>query len=127
MKKPVFTRLLSIVAGFAVASAASLAHAADVRLGINIGIPAPVYVAPQPYYAPPPPPVVYQPAPVYVRPPVVIGWYGDRYYDGRRYWARNDWYRQHGGPGYGGPRGGPRYDNRGGHGGPDRGYGDHRR
>ena len=82
MKKPVFTRLLSIVAGFAVASAASLAHAADVRLGINIGIPAPVYVAPQPYYAPPPPPVVYQPAPVYVRPPVVIGWYGDRYYDG---------------------------------------------
>lgn len=82
---------------------------AGVSLGVNIGIPAPVYVAPQPVYAPPPPPVVYQPAPVYAAPPaIVIGWHGDRYWDGRRYWNRNDWYRHHGGYGRGyGDRGGP--------------------
>jgi hypothetical protein len=39
---------------------------------------------------------VYQPAPVYYgAPAVVIGWHGDRYWDGRRYWARDDWYRHH--------------------------------
>jgi hypothetical protein len=75
---------------------AGAARAADVHVGVNIGVPAPIYVAPTPVYAPPPPPVIYQPpAPVYVRPPVVIGWYGDRYWDGRRYWSRNDWYRYH--------------------------------
>jgi hypothetical protein len=69
---------------------------------VNIGIPAPVYVAPAPVYAPPPPPVIYQPAPVYAAPAVVIGWHGDRYWDGRRYWARDDWYRHHPpGRGYG--------------------------
>ena len=72
-------------------------HAGGVSVGINVGIPAPVYIAPQPYYAPPPPPVIYQSAPVYVHPPIVIGWYGNRYYDGRRYWGRDDWYRRHGG------------------------------
>jgi hypothetical protein len=76
---------------------------AQVRLGINIGVPAPVYVAPQPVYAPPPPPVVYAPPPVYVQPAIVVGWHGDRYYDGRRYWARDDWDRHHGGPRYGNP------------------------
>jgi hypothetical protein len=84
----------SIAAGALFASGAS--QAADVHIGVNVGIPAPVYVAPPPVYAPPPPPVIYQPAPVYVRPPVVIGWYGNRYYDGRRYWDRDDWYRHHG-------------------------------
>jgi hypothetical protein len=70
---------------------------AQVHIGVNIGVPAPVYVAPQPVYAPPPPPVVYAPPPpVYVAQPViVVGWHGDRYYDGRRYWDRDDWYRRH--------------------------------
>ena len=116
MKNTFSSRLLAGIAGMAIVSVTSMAHAADVRLGINIGVPAPVYVVPQPYYAPPPPPVVYAPAPVYVRPPqIVIGWYGNRYWDGRRYWNRDDWYRSH--P----PRG---YNNRYGHGG---GHGnDHR-
>jgi hypothetical protein len=74
---------------------------AQVRIGVNIGVPAPVYVAPAPVYAPPPPPVVYAPPPppayAYAPPPViVVGWHGDRYYDGRRYWDRDDWNRHHG-------------------------------
>ncbi len=71
---------------------------AQVHIGVNIGVPAPVYVAPQPVYAPPPPPVMYAPPPppVYaVQPAIVIGWHGDRYYDGHRYWDRDDWYRHH--------------------------------
>jgi hypothetical protein len=24
-----------------------------------------------------------------------IGWHGDRYYDGHRYWAHDDWMRHH--------------------------------
>lgn len=82
--------------------AASGAAMADVHVGVNIGVPgpayvvpAPVYVAPAPVYAPPPPAVVYAPAPA-----IIIGWHGDRYWDGRRYWARDDWYRHHGGPGH---------------------------
>lgn len=87
---------------------------AQVRVGVNIGVPvAPVYVAPQPVYAPPPPvyappppPVVYAPPPPVYGPAIVIGWHGDRYYDGRRYWNRGDYYRHfHGGPRY--------YDHRG--------------
>jgi hypothetical protein len=78
---------------------------AQVRLGINIGVPAPVYVAPQPVYAPPPPVVYAPPPPVYVQPAIVIGWHGDRYYDGRRYWNRDDWYRHHGGQRYDDHRG----------------------
>jgi hypothetical protein len=72
---------------------------AQVRLGINVGVPAPVYVAPPVYAAPPP--VVYAPQPVYAAPPpvygpaIAIGWYGDRYYDGHRYWGRDEWYRHH--------------------------------
>ncbi len=26
---------------------------------------------------------------------VDIGWHGDRYYDGHRYWAHDDWMRHH--------------------------------
>ncbi|WP_395067549.1 hypothetical protein [Paraburkholderia silvatlantica] len=97
-----FPRVVAMLLG-GVAIGASSAAMAGVSVGVNIGIPAPVYVAPQPVYAPPPPPpVVYQPAPVYAAPPAIfIGWHGDRYWDGRRYWARDDWYRHHGG--YGGP------------------------
>lgn len=80
----------------------SAGASAQVRVGVNIGVPAaPVYVAPQPVYAPPPPPppVVYAPPPPPVYgPAIVIGWHGDRYYDGHRYWNRDDYYRYHGGP-----------------------------
>ena len=49
---------------------------AGVSVGVNIGIPAPVYVAPA-LLAPPPPPVVYQPVPFYYGgPAIVIGWHG---------------------------------------------------
>ena len=41
-----------------------------VNVDVNIGMPAPVVVA---------------------QAPVVIGWYGDRYYDGHRYWERSEW------------------------------------
>jgi hypothetical protein len=63
---------------------------AQVRLGVNIGIPAPVYMRPAPAYAPPP--RVYAPAPVIAGPGLFIGWHGDRYWDGHRYWSRRDWY-----------------------------------
>lgn len=85
---------LAIVAGLSIgASSAALAH---VDVGVNIGVPGVAY-APAPVYAappPPPPPVVYEPAP----PPVVVvgpGWYGDRYYDGHRYWERREWEERH--------------------------------
>jgi hypothetical protein len=81
-----------------VALAASQAASAGVHVGINVGVPAPVYVAPAPVYvAPPPPPVVYAPAPavVYGGPAVVIGWHNDRYWDGRRWWGRRDYYYHH--------------------------------
>jgi hypothetical protein len=82
---------------------ASSAAMAQVNVGVNIGVPGPVYVAPAPVYAPPPPPVyaappppvVYEPAPVYGGPSIIIGWHGDRYWDGRRYWDHDDWYRHH--------------------------------
>ncbi|MBN3805722.1 hypothetical protein GXB81_22090 [Paraburkholderia sp. Ac-20336] len=79
----------AIVAALAIGvSSAAFAH---VDVGVNIGIPG-VVVAP-------PPPVYVQPAPVYVAPPpaVVIapGWYGDRYYDGHRYWGRDEWEHHH--------------------------------
>ena len=91
---------------------------AGVNVGVNIGVPAPVYVAPAPVYvapapvyAPPPPvyappPPVYAPAPVYYGgPSIVIGWHNDRYWDGRRWWGRDEWYRHHGDWGRGHDRG----------------------
>ncbi|EAY68507.1 hypothetical protein BDAG_01228 [Burkholderia dolosa AU0158] len=99
-------RVASLLTALSTGTAALLvsgAAMAGVNVGINVGVPAPVYVAPAPVYAPPPPPVVYQPAPVYAPAPVygpapaiVIGWHGDRYWDGHRYWAREEWYRHHG-------------------------------
>jgi hypothetical protein len=94
MAKP--ARILSFFVA-TLAIAASSAAMARVDLGVNIGVPAPVYVAPAPVYAPPPPPVYYAPAPVVAAPGVYIGWHGDRYWDGRRYWGREEWYRRHGG------------------------------
>ena len=98
--------------GIGVALSAGLvceAASAGVSVGVNLGVPvapvyaAPVYAAPAPVYQlPPPPPVVYQPAPVVVTPApaVVVGWHGDRYWDGYRYWGRRDRYAHHGGYGY---------------------------
>jgi hypothetical protein len=98
-----FARVLAVLVGGVAIGASSVAMA-RVDVGINLGVPAPVYVAPQPVYAPPPPPpVVYQPAPVYgapvyaAPPALVIGWHGNRYWDGRRYWDRDEWYRHGGG------------------------------
>ncbi|WP_277035456.1 hypothetical protein [Caballeronia mineralivorans] len=42
---------------------------AQVDVGVNIGIPGAVIVSP--------------------------GWYGDRYYDGHRYWQRREWEDRH--------------------------------
>jgi hypothetical protein len=45
--------------------------------------------APGPGYAQPQP--GYSPGVVVITP----GWYGDRYYDGHRYWGRAEWQRRH--------------------------------
>lgn len=40
--------------------------------------------------------VVYgQPQMMPVGVSINIGWHGDRYYDGHRYWAHDDWMRHH--------------------------------
>lgn len=110
-------RVASLMTGMTALLVSGAAMAGGVNVGINIGVPAPVYVAPAPVYAPPPPPVVYQPAPVYAvpAPAVVIGWHGDRYWDGRRYWDRDDWYRHHGRGGWGRDRGDWDHHDRGRH------------
>ncbi|HEY3596695.1 MAG TPA: hypothetical protein VGL08_04140 [Paraburkholderia sp.] len=98
------TRLVPLLVGALAIGASSATMAGGVHVGVNIGIPAPVYVAPAPVYAPPPPPVVYQPAPVYGAPVyggpvIVVGWHGNRYWDGRRYWGRDEWNRHNRGHG----------------------------
>lgn len=43
-----------------------------------------------------PPPATYeQPHMLPVGVDISIGWHGDRYYDGNRYWAHDDWMRHH--------------------------------
>ncbi len=43
-----------------------------------------------------PGPAVYgQPHMMPVGVSINIGWHGDRYYDGHRYWAHDDWMRHH--------------------------------
>ncbi|CAB3765612.1 hypothetical protein [Paraburkholderia solisilvae] len=91
------TRLVPFLVGALAIGASSAAMAGGVHIGVNLGVPAPVYVAPAPVYAPPPPPVVYQPVPVVAGPAIFIGWHGDRYWDGHRYWGRDEWNRRHGG------------------------------
>jgi hypothetical protein len=97
-KSLVYAGLLGVAA-----LGASSAAMAGVSIGLNLGLPAPVVVAPAPGYYAPPPPVVYAPpppvyAPVVAGPVIGIGWYGDRYWDGHRYWGRREWYGRH--PGY---------------------------
>jgi hypothetical protein len=88
------TKLFAALGTGALILAASQSAMAGVSVGLNIGVPAPVYIAPAPVYVAPPPPVpvvAYQPAPVMV-PAVYIGWHGDRYWDGRHWWGRREWY-----------------------------------
>jgi len=85
------TRWLAMALIAGVGGSVSSLALAHVDVGVNIGIPGVAY-APEPVYAAPPP-VVYAPP-----PPVVViapGWYGERYYDGHRYWARRDWEERH--------------------------------
>jgi len=57
--------MVSVVALAVLALAASAAHAADVKIGINVGIPAPpVVIAP--------PPVVLAPPPLVLAPPPLV-------------------------------------------------------
>jgi hypothetical protein len=81
--------ILPTLLGAAALLASSLA-VARVDVGINVGVPAPVYVAPAPVYAAPPPAAYVVGGPV-----VVLGWHGDRYWDGHRYWSRHDWNGRH--------------------------------
>ncbi|MFP6557179.1 hypothetical protein WJ542_02395 [Paraburkholderia sp. B3] len=94
-------KLFAALGAGALILAASQSAMAGVAIGLNLGVPAPVYVAPAPVYAAPPPayyappPVVaYQPVAVAV-PSVYIGWHGDRYWDGHAWWGRRDWYAHH--------------------------------
>jgi hypothetical protein len=83
--------VVSVVALALVTLGAALSpvEASGVRIGVNIGVPAPVVVAPAPVVVAPAPPVVVAPgAPVY--------FYGSSYYT---YYNRA-WFA---GPGYGGP------------------------
>lgn len=93
-KRPLLGSTLAIAALGLPALAASTSALARVDVDVNIGAPAPVYVAPAPVYAPPPPVYVapaYGPRPVVVAP-VVIGWHGDRYWDGGRWYSRREWH-----------------------------------
>lgn len=73
---------------------------AHVDIGISLGIPAPVYVAPPVVYeeAPPPPPVVYDGPPVIYTPGAIV--YGDGYpvwrghRRGWRHWKRDEDHRR---------------------------------
>ncbi|HEY4370672.1 MAG TPA: hypothetical protein VGN52_01935 [Burkholderiales bacterium] len=90
------TKILA-AAGLALAAMSGSAMARP-YIGLSIGVPAPVYVAPAPVYAPPP--VYVAPAPVYAPPPPVYGgvvvgsYYGRPYYPPRYY--HHGWYGPHG-------------------------------
>ena len=76
--------LATLLAGGALLGAGS-AFAQSDRVVIEGG-PGPVVYG-QPHYA--------QPEMVPVGVSINIGWHGDRYYDGHRYWAHDDWMRHH--------------------------------
>jgi hypothetical protein len=90
-------RIATLLAGAALIGLSGTA-AARVDVGISLGIPAPVYVAPPPpvYYVPPrpvyvapPAPVYYAPAPVYYGPPTV--YYGPPRHGHWRHHHRGHW------------------------------------
>ncbi|HEX2824735.1 MAG TPA: virulence factor [Burkholderiales bacterium] len=88
--------IATLLAGAALIGISGTA-AARVDVGISLGFPAPVYVAPpppvvyvppRPVYVAPPAPVYYAPAPVYYGPPAVI-------YRGGRGWGHRHHHRGH--------------------------------
>jgi hypothetical protein len=93
-----FLRLAAGVFGAAaLMSAAVPALAGHVDVGVNIGVPAPVYVEPRPVYVQPRP-VYVEPRPVYVEPrPVYVerghGW---REHEWREHeWRERRWHERH--------------------------------
>jgi len=101
--------VLPVILGAIALSASHLAFADHVNVGINIGArplapavvaPAPVIVAPAPVYVAPAP-VYVAPAPAYVAAApaagvaISIGWHGNNYWDGHRYWPRAEWQAHH--------------------------------
>lgn len=83
--------LAPAIAAFAIAAAGATtsAHAGGVRVGISIGVPFPVVIAPAPVYYYPEP-VYYAPPPVYYAPPA----YSSTYYAPRVVYTR-PYYHQH--------------------------------
>lgn len=95
------TRWIVVLSTFALGvatlgGALSPAAAADVRIGVNFGVPAPVVVAPAPVYVAPAPVYVAPPPPVVVAPGAPVYFYGSSYYT----YSNRAWFV---GPGYGGP------------------------
>jgi hypothetical protein len=80
---------IALVAGAAFLATPAKANAQvavgfrDHHVGVAIGFPGPVYVAPRRYYAPP----------VYVAPAPVYRYYGPRVVYGRPYWHDRRFYR----------------------------------
>jgi hypothetical protein len=69
--------------------------AADVRIGVNVGVPGVVVAPPAPVFVAPPAPVVVAP-PVVIAPGTPVYYYGTHYYT----YYHGAWFL---GPGYGGP------------------------
>ncbi len=84
---PVIAATAVFVAGI------STANAGPVSVGISIGIPAPIIVAPAPVYYPAP--VVYAPAPVYYAQPRVVYAPPPVYYAPRVVYARPHHHRHY--------------------------------
>lgn len=82
-------RILIIAALGAAAAIASSAASAHVDVGVYLGVPAPVVVAPPVYVAPEP--VYVAPRPVYVAPQPVVYYGHDRWSD----WRERRWEARH--------------------------------
>ncbi|WP_322031871.1 hypothetical protein [Paraburkholderia sp. J76] len=89
-------KLFAALGAGALVLAASQTAMAGVVVGLNVGVPAPVYVAPAPVYVAPRPVYVAPPVRVGYAPAVVVGWHGDRYWDGHRWYGRHEWYGHRG-------------------------------
>jgi hypothetical protein len=85
-----FALVVFTVGALGAGGAIAPASAADVKIGVNIGVPAPVVVAPAP------PVVVAPPPPVFVAPGAPIYYYGNGYYT----FYNGAWFvsEHHGGP-----------------------------
>lgn len=79
-------RIILLMAAGVAAAGVSGTASAHVDVGLFLGVPAPVYMAPPVVYEEAPPPVVYQAPPVIYGPAPII--YGDR----DEYWKRGRWH-----------------------------------